>query len=133
VYNWLRGRPISDAFAARAWRLRSVVAPIGEEWHPEAFAHWLQKGSPSPIDLAQRERWAELEELVRSASRPLDPQAVDERIAMAEEEEAIQPWPAAALAAVLREFSSPPPVRGRSSSGWRPRELTGSTANPDED
>ena len=65
---------------------------------------------------------------VREALRPLrplsdvdgDPDGPDE------------PWPGAALAAVLDEFNSPPPVTGRK-RGWRPRELTGATPAPDED
>ena len=129
IYNWLKGRPVRPEFATRAERLQLVLAPLREDWHPEALSDWLQAGTPSPAELAGQERWAEFEERVRDALRPLGPLRPQPDAADAARPE---PWPAAALLAVLDEFNSPPPSPGRKTA-WRPRELTGSTPEPDED
>jgi hypothetical protein len=124
IYNWLKGKPVRAEFATRAERLQLVLVPLREDWHPQALAEWLQAGDPSPAQLAVAQRWAELEERVRDAQRPLQPQArQDDEDAAAG---SLEPWPAEALVAVLDEFRSPPPAPGREIS-WRPRELTGLT------
>ena len=129
IYNWLKGKPVRSEFATRAERLQLVLAPLREDWHPEALSDWLQAGDPSPAELAAREQWVELEERVRAALQPLRPlDATDESMAAGSAE----PWPASALRAVLQEFNSAPPVPARK-TGWCPRELTGSTPEPDEE
>jgi hypothetical protein len=129
IYNWLKGKPVRSEFATRAQRLQLVLAPLRDAWHPEALSDWLQAGDPSPAELAAHEQWVELGERVRDALQPLRPlEATDEAIATGPAEA----WPASALRAVLQEFNSAPPAPARKTA-WRPRELTGSTPEPDEE
>ncbi|MGB0095611.1 MAG: hypothetical protein WBP81_24115 [Solirubrobacteraceae bacterium] len=129
IYNWLKGKPVRSEFATRAERLQLVLNPLREDWHPQALSGWLQAGAPSPAELAAQERWVELEERVRDALGPLRPhEALNEPVGIGSSE----PWPESAIRAALDEFNSPPPVPARRST-WRPRELTGATAEPDEE
>jgi hypothetical protein len=130
IYNWLKGKPVRGEFAVRTVRLRSLLAPLGAEWHPAALVGWLQSGSPAPAELARSENWVQLEEHVRLALLALQPQP-EPRKSSAEPATA-EPLSAAALLAALEEFASPPPVTARVRTDWRPRELTGSTPGPDE-
>jgi hypothetical protein len=129
IYNWLKGKPVRSEFATRAERLQLLLAPLREDWHPQALSGWLQRGEPSPAELAAQERWVELEERVREALRPLRPyEGADESI----EPGPSEPWPESAIRAALDEFNSPPPAPARKSA-WRPRELTGATPEHDEE
>jgi hypothetical protein len=130
IYNWLNGKPIRDEFATRTTRLAMVLAPLGEQWHPEALAHWLTEGSPTHVELAQHDCWVELGEEVRRALTPLSPKPEDEPL----DSHSVAPesLPAATLMAALEAFSSPPPTPARSPDDWQPRELTGITPGPDE-
>jgi hypothetical protein len=131
IYNWLKGKPLRGEFAARAMRLRTVLAPLGAEWHPAALVGWLQSGSPAPGMLARSENWVQLEEQVRLELLALQPQPEPERSSA--HPATAEPLSSAALLAALEEFASPPPVPARVKTGWRPRELTGSTPGPDEE
>jgi hypothetical protein len=129
IYNWLKGKPVRSEFATRAERLQLLLAPLREDWHPQALSGWLQRGDPSSAELAAQERWVELEERVRDALRPLRPhEDVDESAEVRPSE----PWPESAIRAALDEFNSPPPAPARKST-WRPRELTGATPEHDEE
>jgi hypothetical protein len=130
IYNWLNGRPIRDEFATRTTRLAMVLAPLGEEWHPEALADWLTKGSPSHAELAQRDCWVEFREEVRRALTPLSPKAGGEAQSLGSV--SLEPLPAATLIAALEAFGSPPPTPAQLRDDWQPRELTGITPGPDE-
>lgn len=129
IYNWLKGSPPRGRFAARCVRLRAVLAPLGEEWHPQALAQWLQEGSPARDLLIREERWAELDEQVRRACAAVQPEPK-------REPEAVPAAPVGLseglLRAALEEFRSPPPAPVRSREGWRPRELTGASPDLDE-
>jgi hypothetical protein len=129
VYNWLKGKPVRPEFALRAERLHSVLAPLRDEWHPDALSGWLQTGDPSPAEIAAQERWADLGEKVRTVLRPMQPQPGADQASSVPGPE---PWPARALLSVLSEFNSPPPTPARKTT-WHPRELTGSTPEPDEE
>lgn len=131
IYNWLNGRPLRGEFAASVTRLRTVLAPLGTDWHPQALADWLKQGRPLRARLAREERWAELEEQVRAAVEPLRPDAAPQ-LADHVEETAPVPLLDDAVIAALQEFSSPPPVAGRARRSWTPRELTGATPGPEE-
>jgi hypothetical protein len=130
IYNWLNGKPVRGEFAVRTMRLRTVLAPLGEEWHPEALAEWLKSGSPARDEFARQERWLELEEEVRGALTALLPQSEPDQLSASPGPP--EPLSSATLIAVLEEFGSPPPVAARPRGNWRPRELTGSTPGPDE-
>jgi transcriptional regulator with XRE-family HTH domain len=131
IYNWLNGRPLRGEFAARATRLRTVLAPLGTDWHPQALANWLKQGRPLRARLAREERWAELEEQVRAAVKPLRPDAAPQ---LADRVEDTPPAPllADAVITALQEFSSPPPVTSSARRSWTPHELTGATPRPEE-
>ena len=129
VYNWLKGKPVRAEFAMRAERLHLVLSPLRESWHPAALSDWLQAGEPPPMELGAQERWAELEERVQNAVRPVRPHPDAEEAAAVGTPES---WSVDALRAVLDEFMSPPPAPPRTTA-WRPRELTGSTPEPDEE
>lgn len=131
IYNWLKGKPLRGEFAARAVRLRAVLAPLGAEWHPAALVGWLQSGSPAPAVLARSENWVQLEEQVRLELLALQPKPEPERSSA--HPATAEPLSSAALLAALEEFASPPPVHARVRADWRPRELTGSTPGPDEE
>jgi AcrR family transcriptional regulator len=124
VYNWLKGKPVRDEFAARATRVQHLLRPLREEWHPDALSAWLEKGDPSPAKLAAAERWLELQQLIATALRPLspmpEPPASDEP----------QAWSAEAMTSALEEFRRPMrPIERRE---WEPRELTGVSPEPEE-
>jgi transcriptional regulator with XRE-family HTH domain len=129
VYNWLNGRPLKAAVAARIGHLAGVLAPLTEEWHPQAVGQWLREGSPSPAELARGELWVDLEERVRSVLRPIHAQMFAESDEGSGDLEALSPE---ALRAALATFASPPPSTARESGDWQPREFTGTSPDDDE-
>ena len=129
VYNWLRGRAMSSQFETRALRLQAALRPLAESRAPGEIAGWLQSGARPLADLVQEERWQDIEALVQEE---LQPRVLEPMLSEPHDGEP-ESYSAETRRAVLAALRSPPPVEQRRRPDWRPREVTGTSLQPDDE
>jgi hypothetical protein len=129
IYNWLSNRPIRDDAQARIFRLHDSLSPVAATRDPLLVREWLLRGDPPPAELAADEQWTHLQDLVSSQAGSIQP-VEGEATPLAGEPHAES---SNVLRAVLLAFGTRSAGPGNKRPDWRPREVTGISAEYEED
>jgi hypothetical protein len=135
LYNWLSGAVVSPDRYERVTELHHRLIPLARYWQPSRVHHWLEYGSPSPLDLAERGDQGELfrvldEALQHPGSELLESKRIDFQVDLppGEPVQALEHGQRQAVLSALRIQRSP---IGR--VGQRAIELADSYSPADED